>query len=102
MQLLVENTVIQAETTAEILEVIPEDVYAVCNGKVIQDGFECAEFGLTPGSQIELVPRLLGGKVHGSLARAGKVKGQTPKVDAEDKKKAKTGPAKIGPTPKID
>ena len=24
--------------------------------------------------------RMLGGKVHGSLARAGKVKGQTPKV----------------------
>ena len=39
-------------------------------------------------------PGLLGGKVHGSLARAGKVKGQTPKVDAEEKKKAKTGRAK--------
>ena len=37
---------------------------------------------------------MLGGKVHGSLARAGKVKGQTPKVDAEEKKKAKTGRAK--------
>jgi hypothetical protein len=32
------------------------------------------------------------GKVHGSLARAGKVKGQTPKVaKQEDKKKKKTG-----------
>merc|ERR1711892_1046870 len=39
-------------------------------------------------------PSLLGGKVHGSLARAGKVKGQTPKVDAEEKKKNKTGRAK--------
>ena len=28
-----------------------------------------------------------GGKVHGSLARAGKVKGQTPKVPKMDKKK---------------
>ncbi|KAL6628125.1 ribosomal protein S30 [Neocallimastix sp. 'constans'] len=34
------------------------------------------------------------GKVHGSLARAGKVKGQTPKVDKQPKKKAKTGRAK--------
>ncbi|ORZ34059.1 ribosomal protein S30, partial [Catenaria anguillulae PL171] len=35
------------------------------------------------------------GKVHGSLARAGKVKGQTPKVDKQaDKKKPKTGRAK--------
>merc|ERR1739848_492043 len=32
--------------------------------------------------------RLLGGKVHGSLARAGKVKGQTPKVDKQEKKKS--------------
>ena len=33
-------------------------------------------------------------QVHGSLARAGKVKGQTPKVEAEEKKKKKTGSAK--------
>ncbi|KAJ1517578.1 hypothetical protein HMI54_005144 [Coelomomyces lativittatus] len=34
------------------------------------------------------------GKVHGSLARAGKVKSQTPKVEKKDKKKKKTGRAK--------
>jgi len=34
------------------------------------------------------------GKVHGSLARAGKVKGQTSKVAPTDKKKPKTGRAK--------
>jgi len=43
---------------------------------------------------VEVVGRLLGGKVHGSLARAGKVKGQTPKVEAQEKKKKKTGRAK--------
>ncbi|XP_051164156.1 FAU ubiquitin-like and ribosomal protein S30 [Leptopilina boulardi] len=37
---------------------------------------------------------LLGGKVHGSLARAGKVKGQTPKVEKQEKSKKKTGRAK--------
>ncbi|KAJ3220803.1 hypothetical protein HK099_004002 [Clydaea vesicula] len=31
------------------------------------------------------------GKVHGSLARAGKVKGQMPKVEKQEKKKKKTG-----------
>uniref|UniRef100_A0A8C8TX11 40S ribosomal protein S30 n=1 Tax=Peromyscus maniculatus bairdii TaxID=230844 RepID=A0A8C8TX11_PERMB len=36
---------------------------------------------------------MLGGKVHGSLARAGKVRGQTPKVTKQEKKK-KTGRAK--------
>eukprot|EP00618_Florenciella_parvula_P021419 CAMPEP_0119471370 /NCGR_PEP_ID=MMETSP1344-20130328/3861_1 /TAXON_ID=236787 /ORGANISM="Florenciella parvula, Strain CCMP2471" /LENGTH=69 /DNA_ID=CAMNT_0007504143 /DNA_START=107 /DNA_END=316 /DNA_ORIENTATION=+ len=35
------------------------------------------------------------GKVHGSLARAGKVKGQTPKVEPSgEKKKLPTGRAK--------
>jgi len=45
-------------------------------------------------STLELEVRLLGGKVHGSLARAGKVKGQTPKVEKGEKKKKKTGRAK--------
>jgi len=31
------------------------------------------------------------GKVHGGLARAGKVKGQTPKVAKQEKHKAATG-----------
>jgi len=34
------------------------------------------------------------GKVHGSLARAGKVKNQTPKVEAQEKKKQPRGRAK--------
>lgn len=34
------------------------------------------------------------GKVHGSLARAGKVKNQTPKVPKTEKKKPLTGRAK--------
>ncbi|OZJ02432.1 hypothetical protein BZG36_04464 [Bifiguratus adelaidae] len=39
--------------------------------------------------------KLLGeGKVHGSLARAGKVKSQTPKVAKQEKKKKPTGRAK--------
>lgn len=41
--------------------------------------------------------RMLGGKVHGSLARAGKVKGQTPKVDKQEKKKLKTGTTALFP-----
>merc|ERR1712029_1108025 len=45
-------------------------------------------------AHVDVTVPLLGGKVHGSLARAGKVKGRTPKVDAEEKKKAKTGRAK--------
>ncbi|CBY38285.1 unnamed protein product [Oikopleura dioica] len=83
-----------AENTDEVLSLFNEESYAVVNGRVIQPGFSLEEYGLTEGFQVEEVPRMLGGKVHGSLARAGKVKGQTPKVDAEEKKKAKTGRAK--------
>lgn len=35
----------------------------------------------------------ISGKVHGSLARAGKVRGQTPKVAKQDKKKKPRGRA---------
>jgi len=35
-----------------------------------------------------------GGKVHGSLSRAGKVKKQTPKVEPQEKKKDPRGRAK--------
>ncbi|CAG4975263.1 unnamed protein product [Parnassius apollo] len=45
-------------------------------------------------TELDLTVPLLGGKVHGSLARAGKVKGQTPKVEKQQKKKKKTGRAK--------
>merc|ERR1711934_568694 len=50
-------------------------------------------FGAVSEQKIAEVGKLLGGKVHGSLARAGKVKGQTPKVEAEKKRKKKTGRA---------
>merc|ERR1711915_1067855 len=53
-----------------------------------------SENGISALSTVSLRVRLHGGKVHGSLARAGKVKGQTPKVDAQEKKKPKTGRAK--------
>merc|ERR1711934_292090 len=50
-------------------------------------------FGKANEAMKTLGGKLLGGKVHGSLALAGKVKGQTPKVEAEEKRKRKTGRA---------
>merc|ERR1712126_652666 len=55
-------------------------------GRPLQDERTLSEGDLQEASTIYLGERLLGGKVHGSLARAGKVKGQTPKVDAQEKK----------------
>ena len=36
-----------------------------------------------------------GGKVHGSLTRAGKVRNQTPKVEKQEKGKSHVGRAKV-------
>ncbi|EZA55887.1 hypothetical protein DMN91_010972 [Ooceraea biroi] len=62
-----------------------------CNGVLLTNETCVSEL---PSSTLELTVPLLGGKVHGSLARAGKVKAQTPKVEKQEKSKKKTGRAK--------
>lgn len=78
----------------EKIEGIPaEELLLYCRGRPLQDNEivrDCAEAEDT----VEVSVGLLGGKVHGSLAGAGKVKGQTPKVEKQEKKKKKTGRAK--------
>jgi len=88
------------ETVAQIVSQVAEreglsmlDVAMYCGGAPLDESSlvsACA----SDLSTIELEVRLRGGKVHGSLARAGKVKGQTPKVEKGEKKKKKTGRAK--------
>merc|ERR1711915_18562 len=63
-------------------------------GQLLNNESTLAEAGVCELSTLDVVVELQGGKVHGSLARAGKVKGQTPKVEAGEKKKKKTGRAK--------
>eukprot|EP00038_Savillea_parva_P005900 m.160582 g.160582 ORF g.160582 m.160582 type:complete len:134 (-) comp11963_c0_seq1:31-432(-) len=75
-------------------EGIPADVtYVTAGGRVLESG-TLASHGVQPLSTVSVGVRMVGGKVHGSLARAGKVKGQTPKVEPQEKKKKKTGRAK--------
>ena len=64
------------------------------NGTPLNDEQTVDQFGLISGSTLDATVKLFGGKVHGSLARAGKVKGQTPKVAKQEKHKKKTGRAK--------
>ncbi|KAG8561414.1 hypothetical protein GDO81_015341 [Engystomops pustulosus] len=63
-------------------------------GISLEDEAELSECGVQDQCTLNVTSRLLGGKVHGSLARAGKVRGQTPKVAKQEKKKKKTGRAK--------
>lgn len=67
------------------------DFTLTCEGNILANDFEVSMLGSV---ELDFNVPLLGGKVHGSLARAGKVKGQTPKVEKQEKRKKKTGRAK--------
>ncbi|XP_023209654.1 uncharacterized protein LOC111612645 [Centruroides sculpturatus] len=78
----------------EITENLPqEEQLFYYGGKPLHEDDNISDF-LMNGATVDISIRLRGGKVHGSLARAGKVKGQTPKVEKQEKKKKKTGRAK--------
>jgi len=87
-----EANVAQLRAQLSMLEGVDcEQLNLFCSGSPLEDEVNLAALeNLT----IDLTVPLLGGKVHGSLARAGKVRGQTPKVEAGEKKKKKTGRAK--------
>ena len=86
-------------TISQLKELLSEEIpveeqVITCGGLTLPDDTILSQ-DLQENVTLDLSGRLLGGKVHGSLARAGKVKGQTPKVAAlEDKKKKKTGRCK--------
>merc|ERR1712098_137439 len=87
----------EAEVTmSEIAEAVAEregaeDVLLYVNGRPLDMEMAAADL---ENCTVDVSVPLKGGKVHGSLARAGKVRGQTPKVEAQEKKKKKTGRAK--------
>merc|ERR1739845_74234 len=87
-----EANVSQLRAQLSMLEGIDcEQLNLFCSGSPLEDEVNLAAL---ENPTIDLTVPLLGGKVHGSLARAGKVRGQTPKVEAGEKKKKKTGRAK--------
>ncbi|KAM8793781.1 ubiquitin-like FUBI-ribosomal protein eS30 fusion protein [Eudromia elegans] len=90
-----DETVAQLKERVAALEgVTAPDQVLLLAGTPLPDDTVVARSGVTPLATLEVAARLRGGKVHGSLARAGKVRGQTPKVAKQEKKKKKTGRAK--------
>ncbi|XP_057208924.1 FAU ubiquitin like and ribosomal protein S30 fusion a [Triplophysa rosa] len=89
------ETVHEIKARVQLLEgVSVEDQVLLLSGTPLESDASLLDCGITEHCTLEVAARLLGGKVHGSLARAGKVRGQTPKVDKQEKKKKKTGRAK--------
>lgn len=87
-----DETVLQIKKKLVTLEGIENAEFNLyCAGSLLEDN---VIIGDLPLHTLELTVPLLGGKVHGSLARAGKVKAQTPKVEKQEKSKKKTGRAK--------
>merc|ERR1712107_341635 len=87
-----EANVAQLRAQLSLLEGVDcEQLNLFCSGSPLEDEVNVS---VLENLTVELTVPLLGGKVHGSLARAGKVRGQTPKVEAQEKKKKKTGRAK--------
>ncbi|XP_055208254.1 ubiquitin-like FUBI-ribosomal protein eS30 fusion protein [Gorilla gorilla gorilla] len=90
-----QETVAQIKAHVASLEgIAPEDQVVLLAGATLEDEATLGQCGVEALTTLEVAGRMLGGKVHGSLARAGKVRGQTPKVAKQEKKKKKTGRAK--------
>merc|ERR1711974_383075 len=84
----------EVSTEAELYQFIESVEGPVESLQLTLNGAPLTNFSEIQSEQtLHIGGKLFGGKVHGSLARAGKVKGQTPKVDKEEKKKKKTGRA---------
>merc|ERR1712223_482916 len=98
MQLFIRGTeehLINAQSEQEIMDFVCNAEQAQASELMLSVGGAPIDFeSLTENATIDVTGKLLGGRVHGSLARAGKVKGQTPKVEKEEKKKKRTGRAK--------
>ena len=86
-----QETVGQIKAHVQGLEgLLVEDQVLLLAGCPLEDDVSLASCGVSEHCTLEVAGRLLGGKVHGSLARAGKVRGQTPKVEKQEKKKKKS------------
>ena len=87
-----QETVAQITAQVASLEGIPpENQVLLVAGTPPEDEPTPGQFRVEALSTLEVAGRMPGGKVHGSLDCAGKVTGQTPKVDKQEKKK-KMGP----------
>merc|ERR1712183_423049 len=90
------STVGDVKASVEAVEGIAASEQSITfAGCVLSDDDVLSAVGVSEMTTLDITVGLLGGKQHGSLTQAGRVKGRTPKVEkATDKKKPKTGRCK--------
>merc|ERR1711935_167635 len=83
-------------TVAQVKEQLSvEECQLSFGGRMLADDQTLSSYGIESLNTLDLTVALKGGKQHGSLTQAGRVKGRTPKVPKmEGKKKPKTGRCK--------
>ncbi|CAF4750714.1 unnamed protein product [Rotaria sp. Silwood2] len=83
-----------SEYIAEEAGFAVNDILLSLHGTPLNNEQTIEEFGLVPGTVLDASIKLLGGKTHGRINHAGKVKNQTPNVAQTEKPKKKTGRAR--------
>ncbi|XP_042534717.1 ubiquitin-like protein FUBI [Dipodomys spectabilis] len=93
LEVTCQETIAQIKAhVASLGDIVLEDQVLLLAGTPLGDDATLGQCGVEALATLQIVDGLLGDKVHGSLARGGKVRGQTPKVAKQEKKK--TGWAK--------
>uniref|UniRef100_A0A4X2MES2 Ubiquitin-like domain-containing protein n=1 Tax=Vombatus ursinus TaxID=29139 RepID=A0A4X2MES2_VOMUR len=94
LEVITQETIVQIKAHVATLEgIAPKDQVLLLGGSLLEDEAVLGQCGVEPLATLEVATQMLGGKVPGSLAQAGKMRGQTPKVAKQEKMK-KTGHAK--------
>ncbi|XP_057578263.1 ubiquitin-like protein FUBI [Hippopotamus amphibius kiboko] len=83
-----QEVVAQIKAHVALLEgIAPEDQVLLLAGTPLEVEATLGQRGVEALSTLKVADCVIGGKVHASLARAGKVRGQIPKVAKQEKKK---------------
>lgn len=76
----------QIKVHALLEGIAPEDQFMLLAGTALEDAAALGQCGVEVLTTLEVAGHKLGHKVHGSLAHAVKVRGNTPKVAKQEKK----------------
>ncbi|UJR27211.1 hypothetical protein I4U23_008507 [Adineta vaga] len=108
MQIFIRNaakllalSVEQDDTVQDVYEYVAQESGCLMNdlvlsfhGAVLNNEQTIEQLNFVPGTVLDANVKLLGGKTHGRINNAGKVRNATPKVAPTEKPKKKTGRAR--------